>query len=78
MSEPHAEETPHGDGGQAPAEHEQTERTRKPGARVRIGVGLALVHAVVTRVGGGIKAEPAPEGGACFTVRLPTEPVTPS
>ena len=43
MSEPHAEETPHGDGGQAPAEHEQTERTRKPGARVRIGVGLALV-----------------------------------
>src|SRR5438874_1088161 len=43
MSEPHAEETPHGDGGQAPAEHEQTERTRKPGTRVRIGVGLALV-----------------------------------
>src|SRR5438045_725301 len=43
MSEPHAEETPHGDGGQVPGEHEQTERTRKPGARVRIGVGLALV-----------------------------------
>ncbi len=43
MSEPHAEETPHGNGGQSPADHEQTERTRKPGARVRIGAGLALV-----------------------------------
>ena len=45
MSEPHAEETPHGDGGQAPAEHEQTER-KKPAARVRIVAGLALLAIV--------------------------------
>jgi signal transduction histidine kinase len=35
------------------------------------GVGLALVHGLVTRMGGTISAEPAPEGGACFTVCLP-------
>lgn len=34
------------------------------------GVGLALVHGLVTRMGGTIKAERAPEGGACFTVTL--------
>ncbi|GAY09910.1 sensor histidine kinase [Pseudonocardia sp. N23] len=32
------------------------------------GVGLALVHGLVTRMGGTISASPAPEGGACFTV----------
>lgn len=34
------------------------------------GIGLALVHGLVTRMGGTITAGPAPEGGACFTVRL--------
>jgi membrane fusion protein, multidrug efflux system len=42
MSEAHVEETPHGNGGQLPAEHEQTKRTSKPAAMIRIGVGLAL------------------------------------
>jgi signal transduction histidine kinase len=35
------------------------------------GVGLALVHGLVTRMGGTIHATPAPEGGACFTVVFP-------
>lgn len=35
------------------------------------GIGLALVHGLVTRMGGTIGAEPAAEGGACFTVALP-------
>ncbi len=35
------------------------------------GVGLALVHGLVTRMGGTIRADPASEGGACFTVALP-------
>jgi two-component system OmpR family sensor kinase len=38
---------------------------------VGTGIGLALVHGLVTRMGGDIQAGPAPEGGACFTVRLP-------
>jgi signal transduction histidine kinase len=38
------------------------------------GVGLALVHGLVTRMGGTIRADPAPEGGACFTVAFPTDP----
>ena len=37
------------------------------------GVGLALVHGLVTRMGGTIRAEPAPEGGACFTLTLPAD-----
>ncbi|MEU0883238.1 HAMP domain-containing sensor histidine kinase [Lentzea sp. NPDC005914] len=41
---------------------------------VGTGVGLALVHGLVTRMGGTIKAGPAPEGGAAFTVTLPTSP----
>ena len=35
------------------------------------GVGLALVHGLVTRMGGTIDVAPAPEGGVRFTVRLP-------
>ena len=35
------------------------------------GIGLALVHGLVTRMHGTIRAEPAAEGGACFTVALP-------
>jgi signal transduction histidine kinase len=35
------------------------------------GVGLALVHGLVQRMGGRIAAAPAPEGGAGFTIHLP-------
>ena len=34
------------------------------------GVGLALVHGLVTRMGGTIRAAPAPEGGVCFSITL--------
>ncbi|HEU5469705.1 MAG TPA: HAMP domain-containing sensor histidine kinase [Actinophytocola sp.] len=39
---------------------------------VGIGIGLALVHGLVTRMGGTIQAGPAPEGGAAFTVTMPS------
>ncbi len=39
--------------------------------QVGTGVGLALVHGLATRLGGTAEAGRAPEGGACFTVRLP-------
>ncbi|GLZ38347.1 two-component sensor histidine kinase [Actinokineospora sp. NBRC 105648] len=46
---------------------------RYAGSRpVGTGIGLALVHGLVTRMSGTITAAPAPEGGAAFTVRLPT------
>jgi signal transduction histidine kinase len=32
------------------------------------GIGLALAHGLVTRMGGTISAGPAPEGGVAFTV----------
>jgi two-component system OmpR family sensor kinase len=48
--------------------HERYRGHRPVGAG---GVGLALVQGLVTRMGGTIKAERAPEGGACFTVALP-------
>ncbi|WP_079146035.1 sensor histidine kinase [Streptomyces lydicus] len=35
------------------------------------GLGLALVQQAVRRNGGTVALDPAPEGGACFTVRLP-------
>ena len=35
------------------------------------GLGLALAARLVTRLGGGIEAGHAPEGGAMFTVTLP-------
>jgi two-component system, OmpR family, sensor kinase len=38
---------------------------------VGTGIGLALVHGLVTRLGGTIVAGPAPEGGALFAVTLP-------
>jgi two-component system, OmpR family, sensor kinase len=43
--------------------------------QVGTGVGLALVHGLTTRLGGTADAGRAPEGGACFTVRLPLQPV---
>ncbi len=36
------------------------------------GVGLALIRGLVTRMGGAVHAGPAPEGGAAFTITLPT------
>ena len=42
--------------------------------QVGTGVGLALVHGLTTRLGGCADAGRAPEGGACFTVRLPLQP----
>lgn len=41
---------------------------------VGTGVGLALVHGLVTRMGGTIVAGPAAEGGAAFTVTLRPAP----
>jgi two-component system sensor histidine kinase BaeS len=39
--------------------------------RVGTGVGLALVAGLAARLGGSAHAGRAPEGGACFTIRLP-------
>ncbi|MEV0176140.1 HAMP domain-containing sensor histidine kinase [Streptomyces sp. NPDC050803] len=42
------------------------------------GLGLAIAHRLTTRLGATITAERgAPEGGACFTVRLPRDPGRP-
>ncbi|WP_458247259.1 sensor histidine kinase [Streptomyces sp. MAI_2237] len=42
------------------------------------GLGLAIAHRLATRLGGTITASGrAPEGGACFTVRLPSRPDAP-
>ena len=43
-------------------------RDRRP---VGSGIGLALAHGLVTRMGGTLTAGPAPEGGAAFTIGLP-------
>jgi signal transduction histidine kinase len=45
--------------------------SRYQGVRpVGTGIGLALVHGLVTRLGGTITAGPAPEGGAAFRIEL--------
>ncbi|HYN71883.1 MAG TPA: ATP-binding protein [Nakamurella sp.] len=43
-------------------------RGRRPGGA---GLGLALVHRLIVRLGGSIVASPAPEGGVAMTIRLP-------
>lgn len=50
--------------------HERYRRVRQVGS----GLGLALAHGLVNRLGGRIEAGHAPEGGARFTVRLPPAP----
>jgi signal transduction histidine kinase len=47
----------------------QKYRGRRP---VGSGIGLALVHGLITRLGGTLTAAPAPEGGAAFNIHLPT------
>ncbi len=37
------------------------------------GIGLALVHELLTQLGGEVRVENNPEGGACFSVRIPLE-----
>jgi two-component system sensor histidine kinase BaeS len=46
--------------------------------RVGTGLGLALVHGLVTRLGGAATAGRAPEGGARFTVWLPAPAAEPA
>ncbi len=41
---------------------------KRPGGH---GLGLAIVHGLVTRLGGTVRLERAPEGGAAFVVDLP-------
>lgn len=48
-------------------------RGRRPGGGA--GLGLALAHSLITRLGGTIHAGPAAEGGVAITVRLPARPV---
>jgi signal transduction histidine kinase len=43
-------------------------RTRRPGGA---GLGLALAHSLVIRLGGTIIASPATEGGVAMTIWLP-------
>lgn len=45
--------------------------------QVGSGIGLALAHGLVTRMGGTMTAGPAPEGGAAFTITLPPGPIQP-
>ena len=40
------------------------------------GLGLAIVHGLVRRLGGTIAVATAPEGGAAFVIDLPTRHVS--
>lgn len=54
--------------------HERYRGLRPGGA----GLGLALVHSLVRRLGGSVVASRAPEGGLAMTIRLPLEGGAPS
>jgi two-component system, OmpR family, sensor kinase len=52
---------------------------RLPGASEQsggVGLGLALVKSIAARHGGSVSCENRPQGGACFAIRLPLQPVT--
>jgi signal transduction histidine kinase len=57
-----------------PGELNRRYRGRRP---TGAGLGLALAHALVLRLGGTIAAAPAPEGGVAMTIRLPLDPPAP-
>ena len=42
------------------------------------GLGLAIVRQVAEQHGGSVSAANAPDGGAIFTLQLPTTPAQPS
>lgn len=54
-----------------PGELNRRYRGRRP---TGAGLGLALAHGLVQRLGGTITAAPAPEGGVAMTIRLPLDP----
>ena len=54
--------------------HERYRGLRPGGA----GLGLALVHSLVRRLGGSVVASGAPEGGLAMTIRLPLKGDGPS
>jgi two-component system, OmpR family, sensor kinase len=52
---------------------------RLPGASEQsggVGLGLALVKSIASRHGGSVSCENRLQGGACFVIRLPLQPVT--
>ena len=51
--------------------HERYRNRRSPGGQGGAGLGLALAHGLVGRLGGTINAAPAPEGGVAVTINLP-------
>jgi len=53
--------------------HERYRGLRPGGA----GLGLALVHSLVRRLGGSVVASRAPEGGVAMTIRLPLDGASP-
>ena len=53
-----------------PGELNRRYRGRRP---IGAGLGLALAHGLVHRLGGTISAAPAPEGGVAMTIRLPLD-----
>jgi len=53
-----------------PGELNRRYRGRRP---TGAGLGLALAHGLVHRLGGTIGAAPAPEGGVAMTIRLPLD-----
>ena len=57
--------------------HERYRNRRGPGGQGGAGLGLALAHSLVQRLGGTIDAGPAPEGGVAVTIVLPMTQAVP-